>query len=64
MKKLSNSSERIKNLKAEKKIEFLNKKEDLESTKRLNDFFNDVKSDYNLKEKQSKVSAFKVVLTS
>ena len=64
LQKINRSEDRINKLRAENKTELLNKIEHLESAERFNNFVEQVKSDFQIKDKQSQVSATKVILTA
>ena len=62
--KINKSADRLDKLRAEQKTELLNKEEDIKSALRFNEFLENVKSDFDIKDKQSQISATRVILTA
>lgn len=62
--KLNKSADREALLRSQDKVEVLNKQNHIESTERFNIFNETIREDYYVKDKQSQVSAAKVILTA
>lgn len=64
MTKLNRSEDRNNALRADNKAIVLNNPQDRACINRLNEFVVKVKSDFQIKDKQSQIAASKVILTS
>lgn len=64
LQKISKSENLFKKLRDENKTELLNKEQHLTAAVTFSNFLDQVKADFNLKDKQSQISATKVILTA